>query len=231
MQAVQFVSLGPGSVDTVTLGALKALQHAEKIYCFESNGVSRAAEIIRLLDIEMSKVVTIDAPMSKERSKVNKVYDNVAETIVSDMQQGINVAVATEGDTGIFATTHYVMDRLTAMGIACMQISGIPSFIAAGGVACLHLVKQTERLMIIPGRTTSEEIEHLVDEGCNLVIMKLSMAYEAVAATLRRRDDFDFWYFENIGLPTQRHLLLTSENIGESFPYFSLMVIQKKAKN
>lgn len=228
MQAVQFVSLGPGSEDTVTIGALKALQKAERIYCFESKGVSRAAEIIHLLDIDMSKVVTIDAPMSKDRSFVNAVYDNVTNTIIDDIGNDIGVAVATEGDTGIFATTHYVMDRLISKGVKCVQVSGIPSFIAAGGVAALHLVKQTERLMIIPGKTTADEIEKLVDSGCNLVIMKLSMAHEAVAATIRRRGDFVFLYFENIGLPTQKHIILTAENIGESFPYFSLMVIQKK---
>lgn len=228
MQTVQFVSLGPGSADTVTLGAIRALKDADIIYCFESNGISRAAEIVSLLDIDIKKLVSIDAPMCKDRTKVNAVYDDVAQRIIHDATRGTTVAVATEGDTSIFATTHYVMDRVMAEGIPCNQIAGIPSFIAAAGVAGLHLVKQSERLIIIPGNTSADEIEHLVDQGCNLVIMKLSMAYEAVTATLRRRGDFVFSYFENIGNPSQKYISLTADNIPKKFPYFSLMIIQKR---
>lgn len=232
MTTIEFISLGPGAADYVALGTLRLLREAEKIYCFETNGVSHAADIIASVaslcspneeDDLTPKIISIDVPMSKDRSLANKVYDDLAETLRQDSVADRNVVVATEGDTGIFATTHYVMDRLVEKNIPCHQTPGIPSFIAAASIAGLHLVKLQERLMIIPGNTTAEEIECLMDAGCNLVIMKLSMTHEAVSEVMKRRSDLQFHYFENIGMPTQQYKLLTTPP--DSFPYFSLMII------
>lgn len=224
---VRFISLGPGSADMITLGTLRVLKEVEIVYCFGSNGVSRAAEIIRLTDIDMSKVVVVDAPMSTDRTLVNAVYDRLADTIRQDVTLGRSVAVATEGDSSIFATTHYVMDRLVSMGVECTQMAGVPSFIAAANLAGLHLIKLQERLTVIPGRITAPEIERLVDAGSNLVIMKLSMAHEAITALVNSRHDLAFHYFENVGTDRQLYMTLTPDNIKEKFPYFSLMIIMK----
>lgn len=224
---VRFISLGPGSPDAVTLGTMRVLREADKVYCFGSRGVSRAAEIITLTGTYTNKVVTIDAPMSTDRDRINEIYDKLAETISLEVKEGLSIAVATEGDSSIFATTHYVMDRLVALGVECEQMAGVPSFIAAANLAGLHLVKLQERLMVIPGRITASEIESLVESGCNLVVMKLSMAHEAVANVITRRHDFTFHYFENIGSDKQIYYELTPENLKEKFPYFSLLIIQK----
>ena len=218
-----FISLGPGAADMVTLGTLRLLTKAEKVYCFAVGESSRAADIIAQLDIDQSKVITVKVPMLHDREKANEVYDELASTIRKDYEAGMDIAVATEGDSGIFATTHYVMDRLQAMGIECRQTPGIPSFIAAASVAGLHLVKRQERLLIIPGKTTAEEIIRLTSEGYNLVIMKLSMAHEAVSKAFLEAKDLQFHYFENIGTATQKYEIL--KEMPESFPYFSLMII------
>lgn len=223
---MRFVSLGPGDVDMVTLGTLRVLNEADKIYCFESNGASRAADIIQLTGTDMGKVCRVDAPMCTDRHLVNAVYDHLADSIMQDVANGLDIAVATEGDSSIFATTHYVMDRLVARGVECGQMAGVPSFIAAANLAGLHLIKLQERLTVIPGRITADEIESLVDAGNNLVIMKLSMAHDAIATLLSRRPDFSFHYFENVGTERQLYLKLTSENLMDKFPYFSLMIIQ-----
>lgn len=223
---IKFISLGPGSADMVTLGTLSFLHKADKVYCFAVGDASHSADIISALDIDQSKVVRVEVPMSHDRSRANAVYDNLSSIIRQENENGLSIAVATEGDTGIFATTHYVMDRLMDMGIECEQTPGVPSFIAAAAVAGLHLVKLQERLMIIPGRTTAEEISKLIDDGYNLVIMKLSMAHEAVSEAFAIRKDVDFHYFENVGMPTQKYEKLSC--MPEKFPYFSLMIIQRQ---
>ena len=163
--------------------------------------------------------------MSHDREKANAVYDKLASTLKKEHEAGMTIAVATEGDSGIFATTHYVMDRLVEMGVECEQIPGIPSFIAAASIAGLHLVKLQERLLIIPGKTTAEEIINLTNEGYNLVIMKLSMAHEAVSKAFHETKDLQFHYFENIGTTTQKYEIL--KEMPNNFPYFSLMIINR----
>lgn len=220
---IRFISLGPGAAEMVTLGTLRSLEEAQKVYCFAVGESSRAAEIIAQLNIDQCKVTTVKVPMLHDREKANEVYDELASTIRKDYEAGMDIAVATEGDSGIFATTHYVMDRLQAMGIECRQTPGIPSFIAAASVAGLHLVKHQERLLIIPGKTTAEEIIRLTSEDYNLVIMKLSMAHEAVSKAFHEAKDLQFHYFENIGTPSQKYEIL--KEMPESFPYFSLMIV------
>lgn len=226
---IRFISLGPGAAEMVTLGTLRSLTEAQKVYCFAVGESSRAAEIIAQLNIDQSKVITVKIPMSSNRSKANAVYDELASTIRKEHEVGMNIAVATEGDSGIFATTHYVMDRLMEMGVECEQTPGIPSFIAASSIAGLHLVKLQERLLIIPGNISAEEILRLTSEGYNLVIMKLSLAHEAVSEAFRKAHNLTFHYFENIGTVSQKYEILT--NIPESFPYFSLLIVQPTPVN
>ena len=195
------------------------------MYCFAVGESSRAAEIIAQLDIDQSKVTTVKVPMLHDREKANAVYNELASTIRKEHEAGMNIAVATEGDSGIFATTHYVMDRLMEMGVECEQTPGVPSFIAAASIAGLHLVKLQERFLVIPGKTTAEEIINLTSEGYNLVIMKLSMAYEAVSKAFHETKDLQFHYFENIGTTTQKYEIL--KEMPNNFPYFSLMIINR----
>ena len=220
---IRFISLGPGAAEMVTLGTLRSLEEAQKVYCFAVGESSRAAEIIAQLNIDQSKVTTVKVPMLHDREKANAVYNELASTIRKEHEAGMNIAVATEGDSGIFATTHYVMDRLMEMGVECEQTPGIPSFIAASSIAGLHLVKLQERLLIIPGKTTAEEIINLTSEGYNLVIMKLSMAFEDVRKAFLETKDLQFHYFENIGTTTQKYEIL--KEMPNNFPYFSLMII------
>lgn len=59
-----------------------------------------------------------------------------------EQKAGKRLAVAVEGDAGIYASVHYVLDLLEENGIPVEQLPGIPSFIAAEAAAKLHLISQ-----------------------------------------------------------------------------------------
>lgn len=249
--SIHFVSLGPGGVDTVTIGTVRLLLKADKVYCFASGGVSHAADTIAALFAmeaggsltenrqerwQSPEVITVEVPMSRDRSAVNAIYDQLAEEIHGLAEAGFNVCVATEGDSGVFATTHYVQDRLAdavcgspySGAMQVVQHPGVPSFIAAAAIAGLHLVKLQERLVVIPGSTTADEIANLLDNNHNIVVMKLSLATEAIRELLTKHDGkATLHYFRNIGMPTQEyHRITSADDVPERFPYFSLMIIQ-----
>ena len=69
--SLYFISLGPGAADMVTLGTLRLLTKAQKVYCFAVGESSRATEIISQLDIDQSKVITVKVPMSHNRENIN----------------------------------------------------------------------------------------------------------------------------------------------------------------
>ena len=65
------------------------------------------------------------------------------------------------------------------------QIAGIPAFIAAGARGGLHIASREERLTVIPGITTAEEIERLIQSQNTVVIMKLSQCTDEVHRCIR----------------------------------------------
>lgn len=61
MSPIQFVSLGPGEAELITLKGLKALQNADCIFCPETpvrdgHSLSRAADIMLRLDIPANRI-------------------------------------------------------------------------------------------------------------------------------------------------------------------------------
>ena len=82
MSPIQFVSLGPGEAELITLKGLKALQNADCIFCPETpvrdgHSLSRAADIMFRLDIPANRIRRFSLPMSKQRTDALNAYDQV----------------------------------------------------------------------------------------------------------------------------------------------------------
>ena len=106
------------------------------------------------------------------------------------------------------------------------RTAGIPAFIAAGALAGLHIVKQEEQIIVIPGMLTAEELSEKIKAGYVIVIMKLSQCVDAVHECICKHPQARFHYFENVG--TDKEYYTSDKKIisEKPFPYFSLMIIQ-----
>ena len=197
MFPVIFVSLGPGEPELITVKGLKALQTADCRFSPETlakdgNRVSRAADILLQLDIPENTVHRFPLPMSKQREKALSAYDEVYMESSTLRQQGKKVCIVAEGDAGFYSSIHYVYDKLQADGIPVKHIPGIPAFIAAGALGGLHVASQEERLTVIPGITTTEEIEKLTSENSAVVIMKLSRCTDEIHRCIRLYPEYRY---------------------------------------
>ena len=231
MFPVIFVSLGPGEPELITVKGLKALQTADCIFCPETlakdgNRVSRAADILLQLDIPENTVHRFPLPMSKQREKALSAYDEVYMESSTLRQQGKKVCIVAEGDAGFYSSIHYIFEKLQADNIPVQHIAGIPAFIAAGACAGLHIASQEERLTVIPGIITAEEIEKYMEEKTTIVIMKLSQCTEEVHRCIHLHPEYNYHYFENIGTEKEKYLHDTELISALSFPYFSLLIIR-----
>ncbi|MFC4665441.1 precorrin-2 C(20)-methyltransferase [Falsiporphyromonas endometrii] len=233
---IKFVSLGPGESELITLKGLRALDGADCIYCPQtrlSSGktLSRANKVLSELGISEDKVVLFDLPMSFDRSEALLAYDRVREDAMLRFSHGDAVCIVAEGDIGIYSSVHYIYDRLKEDGYPVLHIPGIPSFVAANALAGLHLISGSERLEIIPGNPTIDELNRCLSDGYTAVIMKLSQCYDVICRFLSKHPDLDVHYFENVGSSNEIHLS-TSEKILalDLFPYFSLMIIRPTSK-
>lgn len=186
--------------------------------------LSRAATLLHKLGIK-GDIHLFSLPMSKDRTKAIKVYRQLFEEMRLEQKAGKRLAVAVEGDAGIYASVHYVLDLLEENGIPVEQLPGIPSFIAAEAAAKLHLISQKERLVIIPGNITSDELDMYLSHHHVPVIMKLSQCADIVQDYMESHPQYSYHYFENISTAEEYHSSHQAELKRRVFPYFSLMII------
>ena len=228
---ISFVSLGPGEPELITVKGLKQLQQADIIYCpatrnKQGTSLSRAADIVRALEIDETAIHCFMLPMSKDRTEAWMVYDALYNEAADRYRNGQRIVIVAEGDAGFYSSIQYIYDKFTKAGIAVQRTAGIPAFIAAGALAGLHIVKQEEEIVVIPGTPSADELSEKITAGYVIVIMKLSQCVEAVYECIRRHPQAQFHYFENVG--TDKEYYTSDKQIitQKSFPYFSLMIIQ-----
>lgn len=230
---VYFVSLGPGEPELITVKGLKILQQADELYCpatsiplKEGKTSSRAADILHTLGIEPSLIRPFLLPMNKDRKAAWQTYDDLVAEVSAGYRAGKKIGIVAEGDAGFYSSIQYMYDKLTARGIEVKRIAGIPAFIAAGALSGLHIVKQEEQLIVIPGTVSADELSEKIKEGYVIVVMKLSGCAEAIHACMQEYPEKQFHYFENVG--TEKELYTSDKEIigQKKFPYFSLMIIQ-----
>ena len=230
--AVNFVSLGPGDPELITVKGFKLLQQADVIYCPATHAEedkinSRAADIVKALDIQPEKIHLFMLPMHRNREAALGSYDALYEDVKRIYAEGRNVVVVAEGDAGFYSSIQYVYDKLVDSGLEVKRTAGIPAFIAAGAVAGLHIAKQEERLMVIPGIVTAEDLKEKLEQGYVVVIMKLCACQDAVQQCMELHPDYTYHYFENVGTEKEFYTKEYSSLRMRKFPYFSLMILHK----
>lgn len=228
---ISFVSLGPGEPELITVKGLKQLQQADIIYCpatrnKQGTSLSRAADIVRALEIDETAIQCFTLPMSKDRTEAWKVYDALYNEAADRYQRGQRIVIVAEGDAGFYSSIQYIYDKFTEADIAVQRTAGIPAFIAAGALAGLHIVKQEEEIVVIPGTPSADELSEKINAGYVIVIMKLSQCIEAIHECIRKHPQSQFHYFENVG--TEKEYYTSDRKIiaDKVYPYFSLMIIQ-----
>lgn len=229
--SIQFISLGPGEPELITLKGLKALQAADCIFCpatttREGKTLSRAADILHALEIPSQILSLFELPMSKDRSKALAAYDKVYEAATELHGKDQYVVIVAEGDAGFYSSIHYIYDKLQADGVPTECTPGIPAFIAAGAWAGLHIASQEERMIVIPGIASAAELQTYLEQRTVVVIMKLSQCTDEVHACMQLHPGHTYHYFENVGTEKEYYSCQVEELKEKKFPYFSLMIIR-----
>lgn len=230
---VGFVSLGPGDPELITLQSLRALEQADVIFCpgtqSEGHSVqSRAADLLRKLSIPSDKLRIFTLPMLRNRLPAQTAYRETATQVSEAYHNGLQTVVAVEGDASIYASIHYMMEHLEGLHVPTRQYCGIPSFIAATEPGRLLLTEQEDRLVVVPGNLTAEELDCYLRQGHVPVIMKLSRCKEMLINFIPAHPEYKYHYLENVSTPQEVYLCQPEEIIRQGFPYFSLMIVQHK---
>lgn len=228
------VALGPGDPDLITLKGLKTLQKADKIYypgSITPKGAksSLSLKIMTPLGLDTQKMHGIFIKMSMDRTQTELTYSLSFDQICEDYNNGLQVAIVSEGDIAFYSTFAYLLERIQSQGMDMEMISGIPAFIHAGSAHQFPLALQADKVLVLSQLCNLDELNSYLDQFQTVVIMKLSTVKDEICQFIRDKGR-NFFYGEKLG--TQQQFITTHINILEQrkIPYFSIMIFNRHIK-
>ena len=224
MHPISIISLGPGDPELITLKGLRRLRQADAIYCpatVQPDGslASRAADILRALDIDLAAIRPFPVAMRDDRAAALADYGAAVERIAAECAEGRRVAVTAEGDAGFYSSSGYVSALLAERGLSTERIAGIPAFVACAA---------SEGVVI--ALASADELLGRVAAGRSVVLMKPSRYASAVKEALTQAPDgVAFHYFEHTGADAERAFYSCRRDaiLERRFPYFSLLIVRR----
>lgn len=227
---ISFVSLGPGEPELITVKGLRQLQKADIIYCPPpATGKVKSSRVPPISYVHWNKRNCHPLLHAPHEQRPHGSLESLRRPLQRSRRKLCGrrqIVIVAEGDAGFYSSIQYIYDKFIETGIDVQRIAGIPAFIAAGALAGLHIVKQEEQIVVIPGTPSAEELSEKINAGYVIVIMKLSQCVEAVHACIRKHPQTQFHYFENVGTDKEYYTSDRQIIAEKSFPYFSLMIIQ-----
>ena len=222
------VALGPGDPELITIKALKCLQNMEKIYfpatqTPKGNQDSFSLVILKQLELDESKFVPVNVPMSKERSHAEKAYAELYLKVEKDVAEGKQVAVVSEGDISFFSTFSYLLEDFQKNEINFEMIPGVPAFILGGSAGQLPLVTQKDKLLVAPDLENEEELKSLLEQNQTVVLMKISKVRDWIKEFIEE-SKLKFFYGEYLGTEKQFTCKDIESLQDRRIPYFAIII-------
>ena len=176
------IGVGPGDPELLTIKAVNILKSVDVVFAASSikNKHSLAVEIARPHLSEHTDVRALLFQMSNNEAERGKLWEENAEIIMSELQEGKSVAFLTLGDSLTYSTYGYLLKIINkkAPQINIVSVPGITSYQAAAARINTPLVEGDESLLITSGARGGDELRKYGVSADNVVLLK---AYKNIA--------------------------------------------------
>lgn len=222
------VGLGPGDPGLITRRAAQLIENAEVIaYPTLAGGDSFARAIAADLIPGDIREIRMDVPMTTDRAPAQAAYDLGAAAIAEVLETGQDVICLCEGDPFFYGSFMYLHARLSS-SYKTEIIPGVTSVTACAAAAAMPLAARNERLTILPGPLSEDELRLRIDGAESVAIMKVGRHLPKIRAVM---DSLGLTesaiYIERATLPEQK--LMPLSEAPEKAPYFSMILLTKGA--
>lgn len=219
------VGVGPGDKELITVKAINVLKMADVIaFANAKSGNNKAYDII-CEHIEGKEIIYIDMPMIKDKIELEKSHKAGAETIITYLDMGKNVAFATLGDVSIYSTYMYIHRIIKSLGYNTMIIPGVTSFSASAARLNMSLCDGDTPLIIIPANY--KDNKELLSLKATKVLMKSGSKLEQVKNEIEELGLIDNTFMvENCGMEQEKIYYDFSRVEGKT-SYFSLIIVKE----
>lgn len=222
------VGLGPGDPDLITIKSSRLISEARVIaYPSLSGGESFARSIAANLITSGVEEIVMDVPMSVERGPAQAAYDVGAKRIEAALLGGNNVVYLCEGDPFFYGSFMYIYARLVE-NYQVEVVPGVTSITACAARAGKPLAARNERLTVLPGPLSTNELRVRIEGAESVAIMKVGRHMNKIRSVISDLGlTAQAMYIERASLPDE--LVCNLQNAPEKAPYFSMIIITKGA--
>ncbi|MEF9984351.1 MAG: precorrin-2 C(20)-methyltransferase [Oscillospiraceae bacterium] len=221
------VSVGPGDPELITVKAVRIIKETRIIAAPMTKGEKTLALDIAkgAVNFDGKTILPISFSMTKDKEELQRVHQEIADTIMEYLEKGENVAMLNLGDVSIYSTFSYIQAIVVASGFESEMIAGIPSFCAVAASLNLSLTTMEEPLHIIP--TVHSKVEDYISLKGTKVLMKTASSFNEVKADLIRLNVANkATMIQNCGLTDQKICRDLSQNADDNISYFTTIIVK-----
>jgi len=226
------VSLGPGDSGLITRRAWEVMHSdAHMAYPLRSRGSdSYALGIVERAGIPLpADSSALFFPMTHDPEKLGMYWLEAANTVLSVLQTGRDVAFLVEGDASTYSTFGHLARTLKALDVTVTieVIPGVSSFHAAAAHLGEPLADVDDTVAIVPAGYGIAMLERLLDDFDTLVLLKVKPLLDDIIDLLERRNLLPHSSFiEKSGAPEERVVRDVASLKNQKVNYLSLMIIK-----
>jgi len=154
------IGVGPGDPELMTGKAVRLLRECDIIGIPAKDSATCTAYQIAVRavpEIAEKPVLTIDIPMTKDKAKLDAVYEKGCDKICILLQEGKKIAFLNLGDPTVYGTYMTIHAGIRKAGYQAAIVSGVPSFCAVAAALEIPLGSGREEIHILPGCYEREE--------------------------------------------------------------------------
>lgn len=227
------IGIGPGNPKLLTLRAKEVLDSVDTIFVPKARDgeASCARSILNKIIKKPKKYVELVFPMTKDKQKLKLSWKNAARKVAEAIAKDGKTAFITIGDPFVYSTYIYLLNAITTEYpyIKIETIPGITSFNAASCVSGIPLVKQSEKLAVLPVSRDMAIIEKTLKIFDTVVLMKVGAKLKKVTKLLKKLNLIDNSVLvSRVGHPDEQIIrdiaAITDDKIG----YLSVMIVKVK---
>ncbi|MEG1620491.1 MAG: precorrin-2 C(20)-methyltransferase [Oscillospiraceae bacterium] len=221
------VSVGPGDPELITVKAVRIINETRIIAAPMTKGEKTLALDIAkgAVNFDGKTILPISFSMTKDKEELQRVHQEIADTIMEYLEKGENVAMLNLGDVSIYSTFSYIQAIVVASGFESEMIAGVPSFCAVAASLNLSLTTMEESLHIIP--TVHSKVEDYISLKGTKVLMKTASSFNEVKADLIRLNVANkATMIQNCGLTDQKICRDLSQNADDNISYFTTIIVK-----
>ncbi len=229
------IGVGPGDPELLPIKSARILSEVDVVFAAAStkNAYSLAVKIANPHIPEGTTVKMMQFPMTKDKAETGIAWKAHAQTIITELEQGKDVAFLTLGDPMTYSTYGYILKNIQKIAphVPIITIPGISSYQAAAACTNTPLVEGEECLLVVSGVCGGDRLRQLAIKPENIVFMK---AYRNIKDINEAIDDSSAFTqcigVSNCSLPNQEIFRNIHEFNGRSPDYWTI-IIAKQSNN